>query len=232
MSGEPPICSFANCQQVGAHLCSGCLCVRYCSGACQKGDWAAGHKRKCKAVQSAKSIFIKELPMEKRLSFLNSKECDDEESFSFVIKAIPDFYKRFLPLIDEDSLFFEDPMNNRCQVIWSNYFLCTCLRNVNSGSGPGKFKGVHVRRFMDFLSSDPAMWLSLLKCIKSMVSIISGAGPAARKPVTDTIRALGDACAARPIASFVLENYFDATTSTLKQLWIKVKDDPNVRVYC
>ena len=33
--------------------CGGCGVVRYCSGACQKSAWSAGHKEECAAMQSS-----------------------------------------------------------------------------------------------------------------------------------------------------------------------------------
>jgi hypothetical protein len=39
-------------------VCAGCRGVRYCSAACQKAHWKAGHKEVCKAAQAAAKAVI------------------------------------------------------------------------------------------------------------------------------------------------------------------------------
>jgi len=36
-------------------LCSGCNAARYCSAACQKAAWRAGHKGACQRLQQARA---------------------------------------------------------------------------------------------------------------------------------------------------------------------------------
>jgi hypothetical protein len=42
------------CTAVGIHACGGCGIVQYCSKACQKSSWKAGHKLACKGMGKAK----------------------------------------------------------------------------------------------------------------------------------------------------------------------------------
>jgi hypothetical protein len=35
--------------------CSACGCVSYCSSACQKSDWKAGHKQVCKELAASRA---------------------------------------------------------------------------------------------------------------------------------------------------------------------------------
>merc|ERR1712228_32730 len=48
------ICSNDICKKKGRKvdfkICSGCLCVLYCSKHCQKSDWIAGHRDYCKLI--------------------------------------------------------------------------------------------------------------------------------------------------------------------------------------
>lgn len=40
-------CSFLTCSKVASVRCSKCKVTRYCSAACQKKDWALGHRERC-----------------------------------------------------------------------------------------------------------------------------------------------------------------------------------------
>ncbi len=53
-------CSGASESGLHGKRCSGCRVVRYCSAACQRSDWKAGHKVVCKEL-AAKQAAIAQL---------------------------------------------------------------------------------------------------------------------------------------------------------------------------
>jgi hypothetical protein len=70
------ICAAITCGNVGEFTCSACKIARYCSQACQKSDWTAGHKLGCEGTK--KTFLHHQRPMQLNFEF------DD-----------PDFLKEF-----------------------------------------------------------------------------------------------------------------------------------------
>ena len=187
----------------------------------------------CKTVQRGRTTFDITAPSKKRIAFLHSPLIDQPEVYDLVLKAIPDFYAGLLRLVIEDYTMFESIMRKRQPgengdkniIGWTNNLFCTIFRRINSGSAPDKFKGADVKRLLPFLKSDPMVWPSIMRVMKSLIPIRKAA-PGLRQLGTTLFRAIGDVVAARSVAAFVLEHHYDVTTKTLDEIWTMIGDDP------
>jgi hypothetical protein len=63
-------CGNSGCHNKGIHACGACKVYRYCSGDCQKQDWAHQHKAKCKQLCSA---MCKLQPMGEVSRYINAE---------------------------------------------------------------------------------------------------------------------------------------------------------------